>query len=226
MSAPAPDSLAPGSVDRACRATRGVPMLAVLLVLLCALQPACTATIRTTDPARTATEQFMLSTAAQRAVEQLSVEGLRGRTVFVDSQYFAASESAFVLGELRARLLMNGAQLLPKREDAQIVLEVRSGGVGIDRSDFLLGVPSLVFGAGDSDGIAARTPLATPEIALIKNQHQLGLASVAFIAYWKDTGEVVMASGPAIGRTTREDWWIFGLGRRTIGDIAPTDAPE
>ena len=187
----------------------------------------CTSTIRTTDPPRTASEQFLLSSAAQRAVDQLSVEGLRGRRVYVDSAYFAASEAAFVLGELRAKLLLGGVQLTPKPEDAIIVLEVRSGGVGIDRSDFLLGVPSLVISAGDSDGGGlARTPLATPEVAIVKNQYQQGIASVAFIAYWRDTGEVVAFSGPFIGRTEREDWWIFGLGRRTIGDIPPTDPPE
>jgi len=209
---------------------RGAASMVASLVMVCGVMlgnAGCTSTVRTTDPPRTASEQFLLSTAAQRAVDQLSVEGLRGRSVFVDSAYFAASESAFVLGELRAKLLMGGVQLVPKPDDANIVLEVRSGGVGIDRSDFLLGVPSLIISAGDTDGGGlARTPLATPELAIVKNQYQQGIASVAFIAYWKDTGEVVAFSGPFVGRTEREDWWIFGLGRRTIGDIPPTDPSE
>lgn len=186
----------------------------------------CTSTIRVTDPPRTATEQFLLSKAAERAVEQLSVDGLRGRRVFLDSEYFAASESEFVLGELRAKLLLGGVELVRERDDAQIVLEVRSGGVGIDRSDFLVGIPSVLIRAGGEDGATTSTPLATPELALVKNINQAGFASVAFIAYWEDTGEVVAASGPYIGRTLREDWWFFGFGSRTVGNIPTTEAIE
>ncbi|XOV76734.1 MAG: DUF6655 family protein [Phycisphaerales bacterium] len=131
----------------------------IALFAALALLPACTSTIRTTDPSRTATEQFLLSQAASLAVSQLSVEGLRGRRVFVDDQYFAASESKFVLGELRNRLFLGGVQLMPERDMAQVILEVRSGGVGIDRSDYLLGLPSLVLRAGKT---AATPPPARP----------------------------------------------------------------
>lgn len=183
----------------------------------------CISSIRSTDPARTATEQFLLSKAAARAVDQLSVEGLRGRRVFMDDEYFAAAEAKFVLGELRAKLLMGGAQLVPKRELAQIIVEVRSDGVGIDRSDFLLGIPSILISAGGENGTSGRTPLVTPELAVLKNVNQVGVASVAFVAYWAETGEIVAASGPFIGRSMRDDWWIFGFGSRTIGDIPTTD---
>ena len=203
-----------------------LPARTIPIVLLAALAllPACTSTIRTTDPARTATEQFLLSQAASLAVSQLTVEGLRGRRVFVDDQYFAASESKFVLGELRNRLFLGGVQLVPERDMAQVILEVRSGGVGIDRSDYLLGLPSLVLRAGEDGGDSTTsTPFATPELALLKNINQIGVASVAFIAYWADTGEVVATSGPFIGRTTRDDWWVFGFGPRTVGNIPTTD---
>lgn len=196
----------------------------IALLAALTLLPACTSTIRTTDPARTATEQFLLSQAASLAVSQLTVEGLRGRRVFVDDQYFAASESKFVLGELRNRLFLGGVQLVPERKLAQVILEVRSGGVGIDRADYLLGLPSLVLSAGeDGDNTSTSTPIATPELALLKNINQVGVASVAFIAYWADTGEVVASSGPFIGRTTRDDWWVFGFGPRTVGNIPTTD---
>ena len=35
------------------------------------------------------------------------------------------------------------------------------------------------------------------------------------------SGELVDSSGPFVGRTLREDWWILGFGPRTIGDIPP-----
>jgi hypothetical protein len=201
------------------------PLAALGAALL--LLAACTSTIRVTDPPRTATEQFLLSHAAMEAVAQLAVEPLRGRRVFLDSEYFAASEAAFVLGELRAKLLMEGVQLTRARDEAQIILEVRSGGVGIDRSDFLLGLPSMLISAGDADGdTGARVPIVTPELAIMKNINQIGVASVAFVAYWADTGEVVATSGPHIGRALREDWWFAGFGPRTVGTVPTTEPPE
>ncbi|TVS08167.1 MAG: hypothetical protein EA423_02145 [Phycisphaerales bacterium] len=192
-----------------------------LFVLCAALACAGCSSVRVTDPPRTATEQFMLSTAATEAVNGLSFENLRGRQVWLDDRYFAASESAFVLGQLRARLLLAGVRLVPDRDQCDVIVEVRSGGVGIDRYDSLAGLPP-VFITSPIEG-AAGAPLVTPELAIAKNQRQRGFASVAYVAYWRETGDVVAASGPSIGRSTRDDWWFFGLGPRTTGDIAPSD---
>jgi hypothetical protein len=49
---------------------------------------------------------------------------------------------------------------------------------------------------------------------------------VAFVAYRADTGEYVTSSGPYIGRTIRDDFWLFGLGPRTVGNIPTTEAPR
>lgn len=188
----------------------------------------CQSSVRVTDPPRSATEQFLLTVAASRAIEQLSVDALRGRQVYIDTQHFSAPEQGFVLSELRAKLLMSGVQLMPERGAAQIIMEVRSLGVGIDRSDLLVGIPSVLIRAGGVEDETGETtiPLATPELALVKNVDQRGVASIAFIAYWKDTGEVVANSGPYLGLTRREDWWFIGLGRRTAGDIAPVEAAK
>lgn len=179
------------------------------------------ASSRVTDPPRTATEQFLLSRAAAEAVSGLSFEVLRGRRVYVDTQYFAASEQAFVLGEVRSKLLLSGVQIVPEREQSQVVLEVRSSGVGIDRDDFLLGIPSLQLGGGTTTG--SDVPLVTPELALLKNRYQIGVAGVSYVAYWTASGEIVATSGPYIGRSFRDDWWFFGVGPRSAGDIPPVE---
>lgn len=185
------------------------------------------ATIRVTDPTRTATEQFLMSEATRKAVDQLSAEALRDREVYVDTSYLVSSayptpENLFLVAELRNKLLLGGVRLAEKREKAKIVLEVRSGGIGIDRLEYLLGIPS-VYVNSDVAGSNTSTPIATPELAIIKNTKQLGFAGVAFVAYWADTGELVAGSGPFVGKTLREDWWFFGFGPRTVGDIPPTE---
>ena len=208
------------------RPTTTTPLL--LFLLLAPLAGGC-ATIRTTDPPRTATEQFLLTTAAARAIEQLSVDTLRDRVVFVDTTFLTAAiqppqEYSFAIGELRARLLEAGVRLAAKREEAQIILEARSGGIGIDRLEFLLGIPSSAIPGASS--VTGGVPVAVPELALLKSTRQSGFASIGFVAYWADSGEVVATSGPFVGRTLREDFWIFGSGPRTVGNIAPVEKPR
>ena len=187
------------------------------------------ATIRTTDPQHTATEQFLLTGAAQAAVDQMSADTLRDRIVYVDTTYLTtawqtAPELSYLIGQFRAKLLEGGARLADKREAAQIVIEMRSGGVGIDRLEFLLGIPS--FGLSAIAGAAAAangSQVITPELAILKSTRQYSFATVAFVAYWADTGELLTSSGPFVGKRYREDWWIFGTGPRTVGDIPPTE---
>ncbi|MEX0887315.1 MAG: DUF6655 family protein [Phycisphaeraceae bacterium] len=203
---------------------------ALLLLAALALAPllgGC-ATIRTTDPPRTATEQFLISEAAARAVEQLSASPLRDRVVYVDATYFESTDSRMVIGELRAHLLLNGVRLAEARRDADVVVEVRTRGVGIDRLDYLLGLPPVLIPAGGDAGpvdVPGGTVI-TPELAIMKNLRQRSFASVAFVAYWRDTGEVVASSGPFLGRAEREDWWFFGVGPRTTGNIPTVEEDE
>jgi hypothetical protein len=218
-------------------------------LLLDLLSPGCT-TIRVTDPPRTADEQFLMSTAASQAVAQLSVDALRDRKIWIETRYinapqqqvlfnttpvhgtgtagpeFNTPEQAFVVGELRARLLLGGVRLVAERDQADIVLEVRSGGVGINRTEYLIGIPSIPLpGISTATSTAAEfTTAGTPEVELYKNERQRGFAGVAFVAYWRDTGELVTSSGPFIGRTARDDFFILGAAARSVGNIPPTDS--
>lgn len=180
-------------------------------------------TVRLTDPPRTATEQFLLSRAAVEAVDKLNFETLRGRSAWIEEKYFAASEVQFVLGQMRAKMLLQGVRLVPDRSEAEVVVEVRSGGVGIDRYGFLLGAPASLYPASAVTGAGgdAAVPILLPELSLLKNVDQRSVADVAYVAYWRETGEVVAASGPYTGRAFRDDWWYFGVGPFSRGDIAP-----
>src|SRR5437763_933360 len=102
----------------------------VLWSLLILLTAGGCGTMRVTDPQRTATEQFLMSQAVDRAVEKLAAAPLRDRKVYVDSAYLTGSretsaEHLFLLGELRSRLLLSGVRLVNIRDQAQIILEVR-----------------------------------------------------------------------------------------------------
>lgn len=187
-------------------------------------------TVRVTNPDRTATEMFLISQAAEQAVAQLTVAPLRDQKVYLDTSHFVGRDTEFVAAELRSHLLRDGVRLFNEPQQADVILEVRSGGLSIDRYESLLGIPALLApaGAGAAAGPAGMAAgeaatLIVPELAIVKNIKQYGFASVAIVAYRRDTGELIAASGPFIGRTFRKDWWFFGLGPRVTGDIPPAE---
>jgi hypothetical protein len=198
---------------------------AVLCTAALTLGAGCS-TLRTTDPARTATEQFLLNEASRRSIEQLGAAPLRDRLVYVDDSYivrgeYTSAELLFVIAEIRSRFLESGARMTTERSKAEVIVEARVVGVGIDRLESLFGLPSTALPQGLSGG-AENIPLLTPELAIVKRLRQDGFASVAYVAYWRDSGEIVTSSGPFVGRSKREDFWILGFGPRTVGDIPPT----
>lgn len=189
--------------------------------------PGC-ATVRVTDPPRTADEQFLMSEAVRRAVADLSFSALQNREVYVDSTYlyegnFPTSEQSFMLGELRNQMLIEGAALADSRTEAEVIVEVRSGAIGINRQEFLLGFPGVRAPIGDVNVGDADVPVILPELAIVKSRTQRGYASVSITAYFADTGELVTSSGPFVGRTVRTDYWFFGIGPRTNGTIPPAE---
>lgn len=219
------------------RGTRAMVRIGMVCLLCCA--SGC-ATIRVTDPPRTADEEFLLTDAATRAVNQLTMDPLRGRLVWVVSEYSFSTtqpfdqsfltnevrsptfENAFLIAQLRARLLQSGVRLAESRSQAEVILEVRTGALAINRIDFLLGIPATYIPGATATSGSASVPLALPELALFKSTRQQGFGSVAFVAYWKNSGELLAISGPFIGRTSRTDYFIFGYALPAVGNIPPT----
>ncbi|MGE0095275.1 MAG: DUF6655 family protein [Alphaproteobacteria bacterium] len=87
---------------------------------------------RETSPERTATEQLMLSVAADRAAEQLTFGMPEGTKVFVDSTNFDAYDGKYAIAKIRSRVLETGANLVNEKEKAGAILEIRSGTLSTD----------------------------------------------------------------------------------------------
>jgi hypothetical protein len=179
--------------------------------------------VRITDPTATATQQYLTSEAVAKAIAQLSFDTLRGRKVFVDNTYIAEAEKGFTTAEFRAAVLEAGALIQPERAKAEIVIEMRSNGIGIDRYQSLVGLPSIAGPPTGASTGAVSQVLITPEIAITKNLKQIGFASLSYVAYWADSGEIVASSGPYVGKTMREDWWLLGFGPQSVGNVPVVD---
>ncbi len=160
-------------------------------------------TSRTTDTERTAVEQLLLSTAADRAIKQMPMTALKGKKVFFDPSNLECYDKPYVVGTIRDMLGAKGALLVNEAEQAEVLVEARSGALAIDRSDSLIGMPSV----GVPIPFAGTVQL--PEIALFKKITQIAEAKLALHALKTDTGEHILSTGPKSGSAYYNRWWIL-----------------
>jgi hypothetical protein len=165
-------------------------------------------TTRISDTQRTATEQLLVSNAVDQAVSVLDFRILAGKPVYFDAQYLAGSvDRGYVVSSLRQHLLACGCILKEDRTQATYVVEARSGGIGTDRYQLLLGVPEM-----NLPSFMPGQPTLIPEIPLAKRTDQKGVAKLAVFAYNRRTGRPVWQSGVVRMISTSKDTWLFGAG--------------
>ena len=76
---------------------------ATILALAALLLAGCS-TSQMTNPPRSVTEQLLLSTAADRAINTVSFINFDHKKVFVDGTYYESYDSKYVLGSIRDAL--------------------------------------------------------------------------------------------------------------------------
>jgi hypothetical protein len=165
----------------------------ILLILVSFIFDGCT-TNNNTSPARSATEQLLLSTAADDALKSANLSLFANHKVFLDTNYFDSYDSKYALGTVRDALSQHGAILEDFRTNSDIIIEARSGALSIDNSTFLFGLPSIGAPIPLSGGIQ------TPELAFYKSQKQNSFAKIALLAYSEGSGSHIYSSGPLHGK--------------------------
>jgi hypothetical protein len=173
----------------------------------------CT-TIKTTDPARAATEQLLLSTAADKALQSADLAIFAGRKIFLDATYFDAYDSKYVLGTIRDALSRAGALVQENLTNSDIVIEARSGAFSIDSADSLFGLPAAAV------PVPLAGSLSIPEVAFYGSHDQHSFAKIALLAYARQSRAHVYSSGPLDGQSfDRHSHFLFVSWVRT-------DVPE
>jgi hypothetical protein len=167
--------------------------LRLILVFGLALMLAACSTRRETSPPRTATEQLLISAAADRAADRLNIDLPEHSKVFVDSSNIEGLDSKYAIATMRAGLLRRGAALVGDRAAADVIVEIRSGALSVDESKFLLGVPEFQIPVPASDSITF------PEIALFKKAERKGVAKFAGVGYDAKDGHLLGVSEPQFG---------------------------
>jgi hypothetical protein len=187
-----------------------LPIALMVLLILCACS-----TTRESLPARTATEQLLLSTAADRAAQQLRLNLAPNTKVFLDVGNFEGYDQKYALSAIKDRLLLQRLDVVPDKSVAEVILEVRSGALSIDENKKLwLGIPSFAVPLPLSNN-----SLTLPELALFRRDIQQGIAKFAISGY--DQAGVFRASvGPVYGTSNRIHWVVLLVGW-TTNDAVP-----
>ncbi len=186
-----------------------------LLFLIVALS-ACTSA--ETNPPRSATEQMLISTAADRAADQL-VLGIPQKTpVFVDASNFEGYDSKYAVAALHASLLKQGARLVDDKKKAKVILEVRAGALSTDKRDTLIGTPSFTIPIP-----FAASGVEFPQIALYKSSTQQGVAKFASAAYDAKSGSMVQVDEPFYGLAHRTRYTVLLFFSWTENEAVPED---
>lgn len=187
------------------------------IVLPCLIVVFGCGTTKWTDTRRTATEQVLLSDAMDRAISQLDFRALAGKTVYLDSTYIkGAIDGEYLISAMRQHMLASGCVLRDKKDEANYIVEVRTGAIGTDRHELLFGVPATEL---PSVVPLAGVPRAVPEMPLLKRTEQRGVARIAVFAYNRTTGRPVWQSGTIPVESNARDLWVLGAGPFQRGTI-------
>ncbi len=178
------------------------------LALFSLLVTGCTSTTAS-NTARTAKEQLLLSNAVDQSLDKVDFTPMYGQKVFIEDKYLDCVDKGYVMGSVRHRVLRAGGELLPAADGAEVIMELRSGGVGTDSTDMFVGVPQMPLPAG----------MMTPEIHLSERKTQYGYAKLGIVVYDAATRKVLGDGGMTMAQADDNNWYVLGMGPWQNGSL-------
>ena len=154
---------------------------------------ACASTTET-NPGRTATEQLLVSRAADMAVEGLVLPIPVGARIFVDDTYFQAESARYAVGAIRAALSEAGYALARDRNTASVIFEVRAGALSLEQMRRVVGIPAMRIPIEEWNFVSV------PELSVYSQRDRVGVAEFSGFLYDAQTGSPLGAVTPMIGR--------------------------
>ena len=173
-----------------------------LCALAVALLLAGCSSSKSSNTARTATEQLLISNAVDQALDKVEFSRFSGLNVFFDEKHFDGVDKSYVVGSIRHRILYSGGRLVPKAEEADVIIEARSGGLGTDTTETFYGLPEVVV-----PGM-----VTIPELKVAQRMVQRGSAKIGFVAYDAKSKQIIGQGGLTMAVSNNNDWSVLGVG--------------
>lgn len=164
-----------------------------LLTLAAAATLAACASTTETYPSRTATEQLLVSRAAEKAVEGLVLPVEPGKRVFVDDSYFRAETSPYAVSAIRESLSEAGYRIARDRNQADVIFEIRAGALSLEQMRRLVGLPAMTV------PVESLSFVSIPELSVYSMRDRVGVAEFSGFVYDAQTGAPLGAVAPMIG---------------------------
>ena len=168
----------------------------------------CTSTT-TSNTARTAKEQMLLSNAVDQSLAKIDFTPLSGQKVFVEEKYLDCVDKGYVVGSIRHQVLRTGAVLAASADDADVVMEIRSGGVGTDTSDAFMGIPEITL-----PGM-----ITLPEVRFTQRKTQYGYSKLGLVLYDAKSKAVLGDGGMSMAQADDNNWYVLGMGPWQNGSL-------
>lgn len=105
--------------------------------------------------------------------------------------------------------LRSGGRLVMTADAADVVMELRSAGVGTDTSEAFMGTPE----------IAVAGILTIPEMRLAKRKTQYRYAKLVLVLYDAQNSQVLGNGGMSLAQSDDNNWFFFGAGPFPDGSI-------
>lgn len=194
------------------------------LLLGAALLLAACSSAKESSPPRTATEQLMLSTAAERAADRVAarvaVDMPKGSKIFIDATNFEGTDGKYAIAAIRDRLLRFGGHLAKDRDSADMVVEIRAGALSMNDEQTLIGIPRFDV------PVPLAGPVSFPEIALFKKRQRTGIAKFGATGYGAEDGAYVASSDLQYGLSRETEWVVLLFISWTTNDYMPEAVAE
>lgn len=168
---------------------------AVLILAGAAGALAACASTSETNPSRTATEQLLVARAAEQAVEGLVLPVPKTSRVLVDDTYFRAENAPFAVSAVRAALSESGYPLANRRDDADVVFELRAGALSLEQMRRVMGLPPMRIPINENLNV-----VSLPELSVYSYRDRMGVAEFSGFVYDARSGAPLGAVSPMIGR--------------------------
>ncbi|HEY8947812.1 MAG TPA: hypothetical protein VIM56_02885 [Rhizomicrobium sp.] len=181
----------------------------------------CT-TVRTTSPLRSAQEELLISTAADRASEALAQQIPPNITATIDWSGFAAQDQQYGIASITDALLRHGVRIVADKKDANAVILPRTGVLSTDERSTVIGIPSI-----PAPSIVGAVQL--PSLSIYSNSKEKGIAKFAATVYDPRTGKLITSTNPAYGFSRESDGvvlFLFTWSHNDMGVDMTSDPPK